>query len=166
MKSFSKLMDLHREIDDIFFAHQSALLHFEFGQASTLLETYRTALLRHMQDEEDILLPLYAERAEAARGGAPQIFLDDHEKMRGFVELFFEQTAKLAAEPHPESGLLLLLDREAFYKRLCAHHDNRESGMLYPALDEVTSEAEKTDLLSRVMCKLDQARSSGTSLGS
>jgi iron-sulfur cluster repair protein YtfE (RIC family) len=163
MKSFSELLELHREIDEVFFAHQCSLLHFEFGAALSLLERYESALLRHMQDEEDLLLPLYAGRAAAIKAGAPQIFLDDHAKMRAFVDLFKEQTAKLAANARPESVLLMLLDREAFYKRLCSHHDKREREILYPALDELTSEAEKIELLARVMLKVDLARSSMTS---
>lgn len=146
----------------MFFAHQCSLLRFDFGAALSLLERYESALLQHMQDEEDLLLPLYAQRAPAIKAGAPQIFLDDHSKMRGFVDLFKEQTAKLAVDPQPESVLLMLLDREAFYKRLCSHHDKREREILYPALDEITSEAEKTDLLARVMREVELAQSSMT----
>ena len=158
MKTFSDLLLLHRGIDDMFFAHQCALLHFEFGTALFLLERYESALLRHMRDEEEFLLPLYDKRCPATRAGAAKIFFDDHEKMRAFVKLFKEETAKLADNPRPETVLLMLLDREAFYKRLCSHHDRRESETLYPSLDEFTSEAEKRDLLSRVWCEFDAAR--------
>ena len=150
MKTFSELLDLHREIDEMFFAHQCALLRFEFEEALSLLERYESALLRHMRDEEDLLFPLYDKRCPVTRGGATKLFLDDHEKMRGFVHLFKEETGKLAANPQPESVLLMLLDREAFYKRLCSHHDKREREILYPALDEFTSEAEKIEMLAGV----------------
>lgn len=154
MRSFNELLELHREIDGLFAAHQFALLHFEFEKALGSLTAYTAALLRHMVDEEEHMLPLYAERATIERGGAVQLFTDDHEKMRGFVELFGEQTAALAKDTEPESRLLQLLDREAFYKRLCSHHDNRESSILYPALDTITSAVEREDILSRVMCRL------------
>lgn len=165
MKTFSDLLDLHRKIDEIFFAHQCSLLRFEFGAALSLLERYESALLRHMRDEEDLLLPLYAERAPTIKAGAPQIFLDDHVKMRGFVDLFKEQTAKLAAEPKPEAGLILLLDREAFYKRLCSHHDKREREILYPELDRMTSETEKLDLLNRLTCPFSLSKAAKKQVG-
>lgn len=150
MKTFGELLKLHREIDEMFFAHQCALLRFKFETALSLLERYETALLRHMRDEEDLLLPFYDKRCPATRNGATKLFLDDHEKMRSFVNLFKEETEKLADSPQPESVLLMLLDREAFYKRLCSHHDKRERETLYPALDEFTSEAEKLEMLAGV----------------
>lgn len=162
MKTFSELLDLHRRIDEMFVAHQYSLLHFEFEEALAALVRYETKLLRHMRDEEELLLPLYAQRSHTVRAGAPQIFLDDHDKMRGFVAMFKVETTNLANEQQPEARLLELLDREAFYKRLCGHHDKRESEILYPALDVVTSAAEKLDLLSRVMRSGGQARSSAT----
>ena len=153
MRNLSELLELHNDLDEIFFAHQCALLHFDFTAALSLLVRYETSLLTHMKDEEDVLLPIYSERASVIKGGNPQFFLDEHLKMRRFVELFKEQIAKLAAEPKPEAGLILLLDREAFYKRLCGHHDKREREILYPELDRMTSETEKLDLLNRVTCK-------------
>lgn len=155
MTSFSQLLDVHREIDELFFAHQCSLLHYDFETALSQLKTYENALFEHMRDEEEILLPLYAERATIAIGAGPDIFLADHEKMRGFIMHFTKHTSDLAADPRPESGLLLLLDREAFYKRLCSHHDHRESAFLYPGLDSVTSEAEKAELFSLVTFTFD-----------
>ena len=159
MSTFDKLLDLHKEIDDMFFAHQCSLLHFDFTTALSQLEQYESLLLRHMQDEEDHLLPLYSERAAFDKAGAPQIFWDDHTKMRGYLEQFKEQTIKLAEEPHPEEGLLLLLDRESFYKRLCSHHDKREREHLYPSLNVICSGSERSEIMARVMCDIDLSRS-------
>lgn len=136
----------------MFFAQQRALLYFDFDAALSLLERYETGLLAHMRDEEEVLLPIYIQRAHVVKGGNPQLFLDEHEKMRGWVAFFKEQIARLAWEPHPESDLILLLDRQAFYKRLSSHHDKRETEILYPELDRVTSEMEKLELLNRVTC--------------
>ena len=63
MTYIRNLKRLHDLIDAMFFDHQKALIHFEFEKALTLLETYEAVLLRHMQDEELTLLPVYAERA-------------------------------------------------------------------------------------------------------
>ncbi|MBK8303634.1 MAG: hypothetical protein IPK98_09645 [Chloracidobacterium sp.] len=50
------------------------LLHFEFDKALKLLEMYQATLVRHMQDEELILLPIYADRAQQSGAGAPKLF--------------------------------------------------------------------------------------------
>ena len=111
-----------------------------------------------MKDEEEVLMPIYSKRRDAVVGGDPKLFLDEHNKMRRFVELFKKKTAELAVEKTPEPEVIILLDREAFYKRLCSHHDIRERNMLYPELDRVTSESEKQDFLGKVARVLPNAR--------
>jgi len=145
--SFNELLDLHARIDETFFAHQSALLRFDFANALAQLELYGSQLREHMLHEEEILLPLYAARSNLNGAGAPQIFLADHAKMREFVDLFTTRTVELAGISRPEHDLLQLLDREAFYKRLCSHHDKREREFLYPTLDSVTTDEERREIL-------------------
>ncbi|MBK9528413.1 MAG: hypothetical protein IPO41_08880 [Acidobacteria bacterium] len=43
-----------------------------------------------------------------------------------------------------------LLDREAFYLRLCSHHDRRRADYLYPILDALLADEEKYEMLERV----------------
>ena len=155
MTYINDLKRVHHLIDEMFFDHQKALIHFEFNKALTLLEMYETVLLRHMQDEEMVLLPVYSERAKFAGAGAPKLFFDDHEKMRKFVELFKKKTVDLRRSIDLDKALLQLLDREAFYLRLCSHHDKRETDFLYPILEEILSDDEKYDLMSRVDLKGD-----------
>jgi len=153
MTYITDLKRVHHLIDEMFFDHQRALLHFEFENALSLLEIYQSTLNRHMQDEELILLPVYSVRAAFPRAGAPKFFFDDHKKMRSFVELFLEKTNDIKRQPNIDKALLLLLDREAFYLRLCAHHDKRETDFLYPTLDVVLSDLEQHDLLERISLK-------------
>lgn len=155
MDNLSVLLQLHHRLDQMFFEHQWALLHFDFEKAVAALRRYESALLVHMHDEEDVLLPVYMEYKDIPRGGGAKLFFDEHEKMRAYVAMFLDETAKLAASKRPEEGLLRLLDREAFYKRLAGHHDKREHDILYPILDEKTTAAEKADLLRRVTREFD-----------
>jgi len=155
MTYINDLKRVHHLIDDMFYDHQKALIHFEFDKALKLLEMYQAVLLRHMQDEELILLPVYSERAKFSGAGAPKLFFDDHEKMRSYVELFKKKTVDLRGALDLDKALLQLLDREAFYLRLCSHHDKRETDFLYPILEEILSDDEKYDLMSRVDLKGD-----------
>jgi hypothetical protein len=43
-KSFSDLLMLHRQLDELFFEHQRALLRLDLDRASTLLETHEAEL--------------------------------------------------------------------------------------------------------------------------
>lgn len=155
MTCLSDLLKLHNCLDEMFFEHQRDLLHFEFEKAFQALLKYETALLIHMRDEEEIVLPVYAKYDDIPRVGDAKLFFDEHEKMRAYVGMFLEATEKLSASPAHEAELLMLLDREAFYKRLTGHHDKREHDFLYPILDERTTSAEKSQLLGRVRWKIE-----------
>ena len=148
---------VHVLLDEVFLDHQKALLHFEFDKALTLLEMYEAILIRHMQDEERILLPVYSERAEFSGAGKPRYFFEDHAKMRSSVEVFKAKIAELENEPDIDKALLQLLDREAFYLRLCSHHDKRETDFLYPSLAQVLSDNEERELMSRIDLGPDEA---------
>jgi hemerythrin-like domain-containing protein len=150
MTSFTTLLELHRRLDNLFLEHQRALLRLNLDQASELLAEYEHNLLAHIRDEEVLMMPLYQGRAAAPTGGAPDIFLGEHEKLRQFLVLFAREMEKLKTADDLEQGVLFLLDSQHLFKRLLVHHDTRESKMLYPLLDEVTTEAEREDLFERL----------------
>jgi len=146
MKSFSELLELHRRLDDLFLKHQRALLRLNLEQASELLDQYQVDLLAHIRDEENLMMPLYRQRATAPIGAAAEIFFGEHEKLRQFLVLFQEQLDSLKFVDDLERGILFLIDSQHLFKRLLVHHDTREKKMLYPLLDEVTTEAERQSL--------------------
>ena len=147
-RSFNDLLMLHLQLDECFLDHQRALLRLDLNQASILLKAYEAELLAHMRDEELLMLPLYRERATAPVGGAAEIFLGEHDKLRQYLVLFKEELTKLAAANDLERSVLFLLDSQHLFKRLLVHHDNREKKMLYPLLDEVTTQQERENLFS------------------
>src|SRR5262245_1362579 len=106
MRSFIDLLTIHRELDSLFTRHQHALLHFDFPSAGELLHAYKERLEHHMVFEEEHPIPLYEERASIERGGETKLFLDEHAKMRNFVQLFVEATDQLAGEGSPEDPVL------------------------------------------------------------
>jgi iron-sulfur cluster repair protein YtfE (RIC family) len=148
MKSFSDLLVLHQRLDELFFEHQRALLRLDLDRASAMLNAYEAELLAHIRDEEELMIPLYRERVNAPVGGAAEIFLGEHEKLRQYLVLFREELAKLAAANDLERGVLFLLDSQHLFKRLLVHHDSREKKMLYPLLDRVTTEQERESMFA------------------
>lgn len=147
-KSFSKLLQVHVRLDELFLDHQRALLRLDLSTALDVLEAYETELLAHMQDEEELMIPLYRERAEVPVGGTAEIFLGEHDKLRQFLVLFKEELAKSETFQDLERGALFLLDSQHIFKRLLVHHDNREKKILYPLLDQITTEQERVDLFA------------------
>ncbi len=152
LKNISELLKLHDDLDAMFVEHQRALLHFELETALALLDRYERCLFLHMRDEEEVLIPVYERRAAIKRGGDAKLLLDEHEKMRGLLHAFRTQIEVGKEMDDPDLWLLKLLDREAFFKRLCTHHDMREEQHLYRALDDALSVGEKAELLGRVTC--------------
>lgn len=152
LKNISELLKLHDDLEAIFVEHQRALLHFELEAALELLDRYERCLFLHMRDEEEVLMPVYERRAVIKRGGDAKLLLDEHEKMRGLLHAFRTQIEVGKEMDDLDLWLLKLLDREAFFKRLCTHHDMREEQHLYRALDDALSIGEKAELLGRVTC--------------
>lgn len=153
MRNLSELLDLHQDLEKILFRHQQKLLHFEFDAALENLDEYERALLKHIADENTHLLPIYIKRGDIKRGGAAQMFFDEHEKMINHIAFFKEEIGKLKTEENLDEKMIWLFEREGFYKKLHDHHDIRETQFLYPELDRITSDEEKLELLSKVSCK-------------
>lgn len=149
MTSFSDLLDLHQQLDELFLEHQRALMRLDLDRAASLLDEYESQLLAHIRDEEDLMIPLYQQRATAPIGAAAEIFLGEHEKLRQFLAFFKEEIAKIKMNDDVEAGALFLIDSQHLFKRLLVHHDTREGRMLYPLLDEVTTESERQRLLQQ-----------------
>jgi hypothetical protein len=150
MKSFSDLLTLHQQLDELFFEHQRALIRGDLDTALGRLEAYERELLDHIWDEEEVLIPIYAASAEAPVGGSPEIFLNEHRKIREYLVLFKAEFVKLSAAEDLERAVIFLLDSQVIYKRLLVHHDARERKFLYPLLDEITTQQEKLSLFQRL----------------
>jgi hemerythrin-like domain-containing protein len=150
MPSFNDLLDLHQQLDEMFFEHQRALLRLDLDRAESWLQQYETGLTAHVRDEEELMLPLYGGRAEAPVGGTVEIFRGEHDKLRQYLALFRAELNKLKAVADVERGVLFVLDSQHLFKRLLVHHDNREKKMLYPLLDEITTDEERAAMFARM----------------
>lgn len=150
MTSFSSLLEVHRDLDEVFFEHQRALMRGELDDSFAKLNMYETALLAHMQDEEQLLLPIYVSRAEMPLGGTDEIFLNEHIKIKHYLELIKAEFPKLLRAKDPERAILFLLDSETTFKKLLVHHDTRERKILFPLLDQVVTDDEKRSLFLKL----------------
>jgi hemerythrin-like domain-containing protein len=147
--SFAELLNVHERLNELFLIHQEALLRLDLELAAERLLVYERELRAHMRAEEDLLMPVY-ERAGKIAGGPPQFFIGEHRRMLEFLARFAATLDELKKKGgDPARGVIRLFDEEATFKSLCDHHDMRERNIFFPALDRVTDEAERQELISR-----------------
>lgn len=147
--SFLALLRVHREIDEIFLQHQEALVALDIPLARQLFERHVSALLEHMRDEDEILIPLYIKAGAAPRGPA-ELFSGEHKRIRKLLRRFDAMLHDLAQSPS-RRGVVELITAQALYKGLMEHHDLREREQLYAVLDHAfPDENERASLLARL----------------
>ncbi len=147
--SFAELLNVHGRLNELFLLHQEALLRRDLELAAERLWIYERELRAHMQAEEELLMPVY-KRAGKIAGGPPAFFIGERRRVLGFLARFAAMLGELEGESgDPARRVIRLFDEEAMFKSLCDHHDMRERNIFFPALDRVTDEAERQDLIGR-----------------
>jgi hemerythrin-like domain-containing protein len=147
--SFARLLKIHECLNELFLLHQESLLRLDLESAAERLRIYERELRAHMRVEEDLLMPVY-ERAGKIAGGPPEFFVGEHRRMLEFLARFAATLDELKEESGDTARRVIrLFDEEATFKSLCDHHDMRERNIFFPALDRVTGEAERRELIGR-----------------
>jgi iron-sulfur cluster repair protein YtfE (RIC family) len=141
--SFSSLEGEHEELEHLFDHHQRALLERNVGTALATLNTFGDDLEQHIEFEEETLLPIYAEEGGETPGGTLKIFQAEHRKLREEAARLMVRTQALYASKDMMGSILALLDEEAMFKGLFRHHALREKNLLFPRLDERTTEEQR-----------------------
>jgi hemerythrin-like domain-containing protein len=147
--SFAEVLKIHERLNELFLLHQEALLRIDLELAAERPWIYERELRAHMRVEEDLLMPVY-ERAGKIEGGPPEFFIGEHRRMLEFLARFAATVSELTEDGgDPSRRVIRLFDEEAMFKSLRNHHDMRERNIFFPALDRVTGEAERRELIGR-----------------
>ena len=146
-RSFSCLIGEHAELERLFDSHQRALLEGNVGNALAVLKTFGVELCEHIDYEETRLLPLFAEEGGETEGATLEIFQAEHRKLREQADKLTKQTQALFASTDLMGSIIALMDDEALFKGLFHHHALRERNLLFPRLDERTTEEQRERLL-------------------
>lgn len=151
------LLDLHQAMDAELWAHRVALLGDRLEPALGHLRRFAMNMARHIRLEEELVLPAYASAPGLEgfpRGGAPDIYRRDHQKILDgltHIEREVERVAALPAGQARDVARIEALDGQRKLIDLLAHHDHRERAYLYPRLAELLSVAEQEALLERML---------------
>jgi uncharacterized protein (DUF2249 family) len=115
------------------------------SELSTLLNQMATGLRKHIQMEEELLLPVIAERLVSPRGPAA-VLRDDHIRVMDYqIQL---QEVLLQAAGEKGWGRPLLAVAEAF-RRFFDNHVGMEERILYAVTDLILNETERDALVQR-----------------
>lgn len=136
--SFASLSQQHQNLDRLFDSHQR-------GAA---LSKFACELERHIEFEERRLLPLYADQGAETAGATLEIFQAEHRKLRDGVATLMRRTNELFATTDLPGATIALLNDEAMFKSLFHHHGSREEKILFPRLDQRSTEEERETWLS------------------
>jgi hypothetical protein len=129
------LLEVHRELDELFLVHGECLLAGELALARDVLSAYQGLLLLHMQHEETNLLPLYAQVGEVPRFPLV-LYTGQHQKLRGMLAEIITRLRELSGDARAvRRGILAVFDRETTFKHLSEHHDGAERDGLFAGLD-------------------------------
>jgi len=147
-ESFTSLAKEHEHLNELFDGHQRGLLEGNVDLALSALATFGGELERHLEFEEHRVLPLYADLGAETPGGTLALFQAEHAKLREAVERLTRRTEELYGARDIKGAIVALLDDEAMFKGLFHHHVGREEKLLFPRLDERTTEEERRTWLN------------------
>jgi hemerythrin-like domain-containing protein len=155
-RTITDLNQIHRQLEELFYQHQIAVLKGDFIEASVLLRKFEKHLYHHMGEENEILMPLYRERAAIVRGGDPDTLLGEHKKISEWLNRIKLRLQRLPPVIPDPKAVLALLDDETYFKKYTEHHTLREDHVFYPELDRLLSDKEKQGLIRLLTFSLEE----------
>ncbi len=151
-------LDVHQALEVRLVQHRLALMQCNLPLARETFENFARIMIHHIEVEEACVMPRYvdAEPDEGwARGAAPFIVDNEHNKVRAWVQDIRESLARIEASgldaPERAVHCLQLLDRQKVLHGLLEHHDLRERAFVYPRLEAVLPPADKSEIVERLL---------------
>jgi iron-sulfur cluster repair protein YtfE (RIC family) len=137
----------HDRLDTLFSTFQQ-YKRSDFAKAKAAFVDFKIGLQRHIVWEEDILFPKWEENSGMAEGGPTQVMRTEHRLIGDCLEAIHQKVHEQNPDSDREEGRLL---------ELLKSHNMKEERILYPSIDQVISEQERTDLY-RAMKEVPEER--------
>ncbi len=146
----------HRQLSNLFFRHQEAILVDDLPRAIESLENFTEAHDLHKDFEDQQLIPQLAKLDDP--GGWPaSLYGQEHDKIEALLSRLRTHLVRLNAQgltgTERRAALIELLDREKSFKGLCEHHQEREETGMLPALDKYTDVSWRTAIIESFMAE-------------
>jgi len=137
----------HDRLDALFHSFQT-LKRQDFAKAKEAFKEFLFGLQRHIVWEEELLFPLWEEKTGMAEGGPTFVMRAEHRRIGEQLDAIHRKVA----EQNPDSD-----QEEQALVALLGSHNMKEERVLYPALDEVTTQEER-DAVYRNMEQIPDER--------
>ena len=155
-RTITDLNQVHRQLEELFYRHQVALLQNHPTEAVELLQKYEKCVFHHMKEEEDILLPIYRQKGGELRGGDPELFFAEHKKIQEWLNRIRVRLQRLSPVEPDFKAVIALFDDEAYFKKYMEHHSLREDRIFYPELDRLLGEKDRLALLRLLSFSIEE----------
>ena len=123
----------HDRLDELFKTFQT-LKRSDFAKAKEAFKAFKVGLQRHIVWEEDLLFPLWEEKTGMSEGGPTFVMRAEHRRIGEQLEAIHEKVAEQNPDSDQEEQALL---------DILGSHNMKEERILYPSIDQVTTEAER-----------------------
>ena len=123
----------HDRLDELFKTFQQ-LKRSDFAKAKEAFKDFKFGLQRHIVWEEDLLFPLWEEKTGMSEGGPTFVMRSEHRQIGQQLEAIHDKVAEQNPDSDQEEQALL---------NLLGSHNMKEERVLYPSIDQVTSEEER-----------------------
>jgi iron-sulfur cluster repair protein YtfE (RIC family) len=137
----------HDRLDGLFKQFQS-LKRSDFAKAKEAFKEFKFGLQRHIVWEEDLLFPLWEEKTGMSEGGPTAVMRREHRLIGDCLEAIHQKVAEESPDSDREEQTLL---------ELLGNHNMKEERVLYPAIDNVTSDQER-ETVYRAMKTIPEER--------
>ncbi len=123
----------HDRLDALFQSFQTLKRH-DFAKAKEVFKEFKFGLQRHIVWEEDLLFPLWEEKTGMSEGGPTFVMRNEHRLIGSLLEAIHDKVG----EQNPDSD-----QEEAALLNILGSHNMKEERVLYPSIDQVTSDEER-----------------------
>lgn len=130
----------HDRLDGLFKKFQ-ATKREDFPQAKNYFREFKTGLQRHIVWEEEILFPIFEEKMQTKEMGPTAVMRKEHRQIHEALEAIHQKVRQQDPDSDvAEDQLLEILKR----------HNEKEEKILYPAIDKLVNEAERTAVFKKM----------------
>ena len=122
----------HDRLDRIFKQFQQTK-RASVADAKPYFRTFNNGLKRHIVWEEDVLFPAFEEKTGMKSSGPTAVMREEHRQIGALLERIHDKVRR----GDPGSGA-----EEAELLAVLGAHNQKEEGVLYPAIDQLLTEEE------------------------
>jgi regulator of cell morphogenesis and NO signaling len=125
----------HDRLDELFVQFQKTK-RLDYAKAKEFFKQFKFGLQRHIVWEESILFPIFEKKTGMFRTGPTEVMRQEHRRIGEFLEAIH----KKVQQQDPNSDV----EERALLDALSAHNQKEET-VLYPTLDRLTNDDERTE---------------------